>query len=144
MYLFCIVSRVVKVLPIQEFTTKTPTYLKCGPGGWKVPLVTEVRQIMDDLNRAGERGVSEDDRLAAQHKAISEFEKLGFNCCQMPALMSESGATEHEDKLQQLACMAANFTTANESLFNVLKEKMPSKIDNLEKTNGLFLGPFVG
>ena len=27
MYLFYMVSRVVKVLPIQEFTTKTPTYL---------------------------------------------------------------------------------------------------------------------
>ena len=26
MYLFYMVSRVVKVLPIQEFTTKTPTY----------------------------------------------------------------------------------------------------------------------
>ena len=50
--------------------------------------MTEVRQIMDDLNRAGEHGVSEDDRLDAQHKAISEFEKLGFNCCEMPALMS--------------------------------------------------------
>jgi hypothetical protein len=74
---------------------------------------------MDDLNRAGEHGdrVSDPERFAAQEKAIAEIEKLGFK--------SETGATANE--LQQLACMAANFTTANESLFNVMKEKMPSK-----------------
>eukprot|EP01047_Picozoa_sp_COSAG01_P064993 COSAG01_NODE_8695_length_2694_cov_11.670906_4_plen_548_part_01 len=117
--------------------------VRCGPGGWKVPLVSEIKAVMDELNRAGEHGVSDIVRFEAQEHAIKEFERLGFRCCGMPALMKESGATEHQDRLQQLACMAANFTTANESLFNVMREKMPEKIDDIEKTHGLFLGPFV-
>ena len=76
-----------------------------------------------EANRAGEHGVSAEARVNAQEHAIEEFERLGFRCCDMPALMKESGATEHEDRLQQLACMAANFTTANESLFNVVRSE---------------------
>ena len=58
-------------------------------------------------------------------------------------MCSHGGIIVQQDQLKQIAVMAHNFTEANKSAFNHLKEKMSHKVDECVRTCGHFLGPFI-